>query len=91
MKLILITLVGCPNAEKARALLKETGLNFTEINQDDLPSSDPLHGYTSPTLLADELVVFGSRTDSGTCGCTLDIPNLEELNRKLANGRFQLS
>lgn len=74
---------GCPNANKARQLLSKVGATFEEIRQDDLPPSDPLKGYASPTLLDGEKIVFGSKTGEGSGGCSLDIPSADELRARL--------
>lgn len=70
---------GCPNAEKARRLLTKVGATFEEVRQDDLPSSDPLKGYASPTVLDGEKIIFGSKTGEGSGGCSLDIPSVDDL------------
>lgn len=83
MTLYLITFAGCPNVQKAKALLGEAGLNYIEVKRDNLPESHPHRAYSSPSLLDGEKLIFGSRTDSNAGGCTLSIPSLEELRRKL--------
>lgn len=74
---------GCPNANRARQLLSKVGASFEEVRQDDLPSTDPLKGYASPTLLDGEKIVFGSKTGEGSGGCSLDIPSVDELRIRL--------
>lgn len=83
MTLYLITFAGCPNAEKAKTLLGEAGLKYTEIKRDDLTESHPHLRYSSPSLLDGEKLIFGSFTDSNAGGCTLSIPNVMELMRRL--------
>lgn len=78
-KITLITFQGCPNADRLRTLLNEAGVTYEDIEQDLLDSSHPLRGYTSPTLLAEGEVVFGSRLGAGTSGCTVGLPDREEL------------
>jgi len=75
---------GCPNAEKARSLLKKLGVKFEEVRQDDLASTDPLKGYASPTVLDGEKIIFGSKTGEGSGGCSLDIPSVDELRTRLS-------
>ncbi len=78
---------GCPNANKARQLLSKVGATFTEVRQDDLPSTDPLKGYASPTLLDGEKIVFGSKTGEGSGGCSIDIPSVDDLRARLGGRR----
>lgn len=75
---------GCPNADKARQLILKAGATFAEVRQDDLPPTDPLKGYASPTLLDGEKIVFGSKTGEGSGGCSLDIPSIDDLRARLA-------
>lgn len=70
---------GCPNAEKARLLLKQTGVTFEEVQQDSLAPTNHLKGYTSPTVLDGEKIVFGSKTGEGSSGCSFGLPSAEEL------------
>lgn len=84
MALKLITFSGCPNAEKARKLLAEADLEFTEVNQDDLPQAHTHRSYSSPTLLDGEIIIFGSCTTSGAGACTLNLPSVAELKQKHA-------
>ena len=77
---------GCPNAEKARLLLRQTGVTFEEVRQDDLAAIDPLKGYTSPTVLDGEKIVFGSKTGEGSSGCSFGLPSTEELRDKFSVG-----
>ncbi len=72
-ELKLIYFAGCPNAAAARAILQESGMPFEEVRQDDLPENDPLRGYTSPTILLGDRVVYG--TASGDAGCSLAPPD----------------
>lgn len=54
----LIYFEGCPNAEGARALLREIGVPFEEERQDELSSTDPLKEYASPTVLDGKKIYF---------------------------------
>jgi len=76
---------GCPNADKARQLLAKIGVPFEEVRQDDLPPTDPLKGYASPTLLDGDKVVFGSKTGEESGGCSIDIPSSDELRIRLGS------
>ncbi len=67
-KITLVYFDGCPNAVTVRGELKSFGLEFVEVRQDLLPSGDRFLGYSSPTVLCDEQVVFGSEALGGsTC------------------------
>lgn len=82
----LIYFEGCPNAEKARGLLKKIGVRFQEVRQDDLPPTDQYRGYTSPTILNGEKIISGSDTEGPGGGCSLDIPSEGELKKRLNLG-----
>lgn len=79
----LIYFDGCPNAEKAKTLLKEIGISFQEIRQDDLPENDQFRSYTSPTILDGNAIVVGAQTEGSGGGCSVGIPSADELRRKL--------
>jgi glutaredoxin len=79
----LIFFQGCPNAIRARNLLRELGLAYEEISQDDLPLSHALRGYSSPTVLHGEKIIFGSKTGENSGGCSLDIPTPDEMRELL--------
>jgi hypothetical protein len=68
-ELTLVTFLGCPNAARARELLRRSGRGFREVSQDDLPPGHPLRGYTSPSILAGERLIFGQA--SGEAGCSI--------------------
>lgn len=68
-ELTLITFKGCPNAARARELLAAAGKPFTEVVQDDLPAGHPHRGYTSPTILLGERIIYGAA--SGEEGCSI--------------------
>jgi|MGYP003992209069 hypothetical protein len=79
----LIYFSGCPNYELVKYLLTNTGYDFEAVNQNDLSESHPFKHYTSPTILKNGNLVIGDKTDSPLGGCSTQIPNLEELKRKL--------
>jgi hypothetical protein len=83
MPLYLITFKGCPIVKKAKSLLAEAQLKYTEVQQDELPELHPYRAYSSPSLLKDDRLIFGSRTGSQSYGCTMAIPTLMELTQKL--------
>jgi hypothetical protein len=78
-KLILIYFKECPNANHAIELLSRGALKYQTIIQDELASKSPYLNYTSPTLLCQDQIIFGSATGSGSGGCSLTIPTLEEI------------
>ena len=79
----LIYFEGCPNHEKLKSALSEACIAFDEIEQTCLLDGDPLKGYSSPTILDGERLVFGCKTGDGGGGCSLEIPNLEALKAKI--------
>jgi hypothetical protein len=79
----LIYFSGCPNYEMAKHLLINSGYDFETVNQNDLSESHPFKRYTSPTILKNENLVIGEKTDSPLGGCSTQMPHLEELKRKL--------
>ena len=66
-ELTLIYFEGCPNASKARALLTAAGRPFTEVLQDTLPEGHPKKGYTSPSILEGDRVIYGMKSDEEGC------------------------
>lgn len=81
----LIYFEGCPNADKVRRNLTEAGIEFSLVRQDDLPTDDPMRRYSSPSILKDDQVMFGAMTDAGGGGCSLDLPSVEEIQRRLGS------
>lgn len=84
-ELVLIYFNGCPNADKAKTLLDQAGLDFREVCQDDLKTGDPLSQYSSPTLLRGTKIIFGSKTTHAAGGCSLNIPTMDKLQEQLKN------
>lgn len=78
----LIYFKGCPNAKRLEYLLGKLGRKFKSVEQSDLPKSHPLRKYSSPTLLLNDQVVFGSPIE-GDDGCSVVIPTLKELEERL--------
>lgn len=83
-RLTLIYFRECPNAGRARELLKESGFAFREVVQDELSPDSRLRRYTSPTLLAEDRLVFGGELGQGGTGCTITIPSAPQLKQLLA-------
>ena len=80
----LIYFVGCPNYEAARTLLLNSGYDFEEVNQSDLPENHPSKHYSSPTILKNEKLIIGEKMDSLAGGCSIKLPDDVELRKKLA-------
>ena len=55
------------------------GVDFVEVCQDELSVSDPLREFSSPTLLVDNEIIFGSRVSGLGGGCSLKLPTDAEL------------
>jgi hypothetical protein len=79
----LIYFNGCPNYEVAKNLLLKTGYDFEAADQGDLSASHPFKYYTSPTILKNGNLIIGEKMDSLIGGCSMQLPNSEELKRKL--------
>ena len=77
----LIYFKDCPNFPEAAALLEQLGLAYDAVCQDELAAGDPLRDYASPTLLAGDEIIFGSRASGG--GCSVSLPSLAELRAKI--------
>jgi len=73
----LVYFTSCPNAEPLRSTLKELGITFTEVCQDDLQGGDLLKNYSSPAIIKDGKLVFG--TEVVGAGCSVDLSDVEEL------------
>lgn len=79
----LIYFKDCPNADPAKKLLSSLGLDFENVEQDQLPAGDSLLSYTSPSLLFGDQLIFGSRTGTASRGCSLGLPSKEDLQVKI--------
>ena len=62
-------------------LLREVGLSFQMICQDDLKEGDAFKNLTSPTLLSGKKIVFGTKAVGG--GCSTPLPTKDKLLRLL--------
>lgn len=80
----LIYFEGCPNVEKAKRLLFDLNYQFVSVRHDALPIQHPLRSYSSPTLLEGDKIIFGAQMGSEGGGCSLDIPSLDELKKRLS-------
>ncbi len=72
---------GCPNAQKIMNILSELDIDFEKIEQTSLPDGNQFKNYSSPTVIADEEIIFGSLADGG--GCSLNLPTIDFFRSKL--------
>lgn len=72
---------GCPNAQKVMNILVGLGVEFEKIEQTSLSDGDQFKNYSSPTVIADDKIVFGAEADGG--GCSLNLPTEEFFKNKL--------
>ncbi|MFI5303449.1 MAG: hypothetical protein ACHQYP_01525 [Nitrospiria bacterium] len=82
-ELKLIFFEGCPNINRIREILKDTGYDFEEVNRDDLPDGHPFRNYSSPAILNNGRMIFGAFNDSGLKTCSLKIPTAHEIKEKI--------
>ena len=78
-KFTLIYFTGCPNAEDARKTLLDLSASYDEVNQDELSPGDARLKYTSPTILLNGEILFGSHTDGESRGCSIERLDVEAL------------
>ena len=79
----LIYFLDCPNFPIVKNILLDMGLIFEEVEQNSLPNNQPLKLLTSPSILKDDKLVFGQRTDSAIGGCSLNLPQKADLIDRL--------
>lgn len=72
---------GCPNAQRVMDILSQLDLEFEKIEQTALGDDNEFKHYSSPSVIADGEIIFGSKTKGG--GCSLNIPTVESLKQKL--------
>ena len=70
-KLKFIFFEGCPNAKKVLDMMDELGLDFEKFEQNSLPEGNKLKNYSSPTILLEDQIIFGTEANGG--GCTLNL------------------
>lgn len=67
---------GCPEAKNVRSALLVAGIyDFEVIVQDQLPEGNRYLKFSSPSVLADEELIYGIRTDGERSSCTFDVIN----------------
>ncbi len=79
----LVYFEGCPNSKHARTLLLTSQVEFEVIKQDELAADDPLRGFSSPTILRDNEIVFGQRLTNNATACSAEKFDAELIRRKL--------
>jgi hypothetical protein len=67
----LIYFSDCPHVPAVKQLLARYKLAITEICQDSLTIDSPYRGYSSPTILIDNMIALGGRTAQGSGACSL--------------------
>ncbi|WP_419168268.1 glutathione S-transferase N-terminal domain-containing protein [Halobacteriovorax sp.] len=73
----------CPNAQNMMNVLSELGIEFEKIEQTSLLEGDEFKNYSSPTVIASGVVIFGSKAEGG--GCSLNIPSIDYFREELLN------
>ena len=77
LSLTFVFFQGCPNATTVRDNLMATEHPFTIICQDELPENHPMRLYSSPSILLNGELLFGSNIKGS--GCSLDVPSTEDI------------
>ena len=62
-------------------ILSELEVDFEKIEQTSLPNGNQFKNYSSPTVIADGEIIFGSQADGG--GCSLNLPTIDFFKKKL--------
>lgn len=83
MKILkLIYFENCPRVEHVRKLLRSIPeIEVEEVRQDDLSLDDPFRGFSSPTVLCEKRVIYGTEVGSGLGGCSVEPFDLEKVRR----------
>ncbi len=67
-KIELVYFEGCPNVERAREAIRSSGVvDFSEVNQNHLAANDPYLRFSSPTILTNGQILFGSVNYAAAC------------------------
>ena len=78
--IVLLHLKDCPWTNTAINTLKSLNLGkCTKLIQDELPENDKYKKYSSPSILINDILVYG-RTSSGP-SCSVHPPSATELKR----------
>ena len=82
-KITFIYFDGCPNYKSVKNLLSHIGVSFNEVKQDDLAAGHTFKSFTSPTILKNDKLIFGEKISGIGGGCSVNIRERWELERKL--------
>jgi hypothetical protein len=62
----------------------DLGVEFEKIEQTSLLDGSEFKNYSSPTVIADNEIVFGIKADGG--GCSLNLPTADFFKKRLISG-----
>ena len=80
-KIELIFFKECPNYLPLKSLLEDLNLKYAEVDQDLLNQGSPYKNYCSPTLIIDEKIIVGARSESASC--SLINSSMDEIRKKI--------
>lgn len=67
-KIELVYFDGCPNVERARQAIRDSGvIEFSEVHQNCLPKDSHYRSFSSPTILLDGNIIVGSQSGATAC------------------------
>ena len=75
---------GCPNADRVFSYFDSCGIAYNKIDVETLDISNPNRNFSSPSVLVDNRLVFGSEVSAGATGCTVEVFSPEALARALS-------
>jgi hypothetical protein len=86
MKVVkLIYFEGCPKLNQVRDLLRSIpGVHIEEVRQDDLPEGARFLGYSSPSVLLEGRIIYGTEINDAQGGCSIGDPDIREIQRLLS-------
>lgn len=76
---------NCPNYKWVKELILRLGIHFEEVDQNNISENHPLRYYTSPSVLNNNELIFGAKTDTPMGACSFSFPSEPELIEKLKN------
>lgn len=69
---------GCPNANEILDLMDELGIDFEKVEQNLLASEDKLKNFSSPSILLEGQIIFGTETTGGGCSLNLKREDIKD-------------
>ncbi len=69
---------GCPNAKEILDLLDELGIDFEKIEQNLLAPEDKQRNYSSPSILSEGQIIFGTQAVGGGCSLNLKKEDIKD-------------